>query len=186
MTATIEGLLLGEDSLRFALRAGLRLAIVCLALALSCASNPWPDELGLPVTVGLAANVDAGDSFLAALTAARAARNLPAPLVTPRYQSEIRNFAEDLQAGKTSAAGAQRAIERWGSVAYQRQVASWLVDCGAGRPPQIPPALAALPSAVVSYAAAHFRPRSLAGNQCVVLVVALEGGDEAVSAEPVK
>jgi hypothetical protein len=172
--------------LRFALRAALRCASVCLALALSCASNPWPDERGLPVTVGLAANVDAGETFLAALTAARAARSLPAPLVTPRYQSEIRNFAEDLQAGKTSAAGAKRAIERWGVVAYRRPVASWLVDCGAGQPPQIPPALAGLPSAVVSYAAAHFRPRSLPADQCAVLVVALTGGDEAVSAEPVK
>ena len=39
-----------------------------LALSLSCASTPWPDEPGLPVAVGLAANVDAGDSFLTALT----------------------------------------------------------------------------------------------------------------------
>ena len=107
-------------------------------------------------------------------------------MVTPRYQSEIRNFAEDLQAGKTSAAGARQAIERWGRVAYQRPVASWVIDCGAGQPPQIPSALAELPVAVVSYAAGHFRPRSLAAEQCAVLVVALKGGDEAVSAEPVK
>ncbi len=173
------------------MRAGLRLAdlrfaCVCLALVLSCASSPWPDEPGLPVAVGLAANVEADDSFLAGLTAARAARSLPAPLVTPRYQSEIRNFAEDLQAGRTSAAGARRAIESWGRLAYRRPVASWLVDCGAGQPPQIPSALAELPAAVVSYAAAHFRPRSLARDQCAILVVALTGGDEAVSAEPVK
>jgi hypothetical protein len=168
------------------MRFDLRAAGVCLALALSCASNPWPDEPGLPVAVGLAANVDAGDGFLAALSTARAARSLPAPLVTPRYQSEIRNFAEDLQAGKTSATGAQRAIERWGRIAYRRPVASWLVDCGVGQPPQIPSALAELPVAVVSYAAARFRPRSLAADQCAVLVVALKGGDESVSAEPVK
>jgi hypothetical protein len=172
--------------LYFVLRAALRFAGVCLALVLSCASSPWPDEPGLPVAPGLAANFDAGDSFLTALTAARAARSLPAPLVTPRYQSEIRNFAEDLQAGRASVAGARRAIESWGRVAYQRPVASWLIDCGSGRAPQIPTVLAELPVAVVSYAAAHFRPRSLAHDQCAVLVVALEGGDEAVSAEPVK
>jgi hypothetical protein len=163
-----------------------RLAGGCLALALSCAATHWPDEPGLPVAVGLAANVEAGDSFLAALTAGRAARSLPAPLVTPRYQSEIRNFAEDLQAGRTSAAGARRAIEGWGRVAYRRPVASWLIDCGAGGPPQIPSALAELPAAVVSYAAAHFRPRSLARDQCAILVVALTGSDEAVSSDPVK
>ena len=168
------------------MRLASRFAGFGLALSLSCASTPWPDEPGLPVAVGLAANVDAGDTFLTALTAARAARSLPAPMVTPRYQSEIRNFAEDLQAGKTSAAGARQATERWGRVAYQRQVASWVVDCGPGQPPQIPSALAELPVAVVSYAAAHFRPRSLAADQCAVLVVALKGGDEAVSSEPVK
>ena len=168
------------------MRLALRFAGLGLALSLSCASTPWPDEPGLPVAVGLAANVDAGDSVLTALTAARATRSLPAPLVTPRYQSEIRNFAEDLQAGKTSAAGAQRAIERWGRAAYQRPVASWVIDCGSGQPPQIPSALAELPVAVISYAAAHFRPRSLAAEQCAVLVVALKGGDEAVSAEQIK
>jgi hypothetical protein len=158
-------------------RSGLRAAGVCLALALSCASTPWPDEPGLPVAVGLAANVEMGDASLTALSAARAARSLPAPLVTPSYQSEIRNFAEDLQAGKTSVAGAQRAIEAWGRVAYRRPVASWLIDCGTGQPPQIPSALAELPTAVVSYAAAHFRPRSLAAVQCAVLVVAPKSGD---------
>jgi hypothetical protein len=168
------------------MRLARRFAGVGLAFALSCASTPWPDEPGLPVAVGLAANVDAGDSFLTALTAARAARGRPAPLVTPRYQSEIRNFAEDLQAGKTSAAGARRAIESWGRVAYRRPVANWVIDCGSGQPPQIPSALAELPVAVISYAAAHFRPRSSASEQCAVLVVALKGGDEAVSAEPVK
>ena len=164
----------------------LRFAGLGLSLTLSCASTPWPDEPGLPVAVGLAANVDAGDSFLTALTAARAAHSLPAPLVAPHYQSEIRNFADDLQAGKTSAAGAQRAIESWGRVAYRRPVASWLVDCGAAQPRQIPSALAELPVAVVAYAAARFRPRSLAADQCVVLVVAPKSGDEASSAEPVK
>jgi hypothetical protein len=167
-------------------RLVLHAASVCLALGLSCATTPWPDEPGLPVAVGRAANVDAGDSFLTALSAARAARSLPAPLVTPNSQSEIRNFADDLQAGRTSAAGARRAIESWGRVAYRRQVASWVIDCGGGQPPQIPSSLAELPVAVVSYAAAHFRPRSLAADQCAVLVVALKGGGETVSAEAIK
>jgi hypothetical protein len=162
------------------MRLALGFAGFGLALSLSCASTPWPDEPGLPVAVGLAANVDAGDSFLTALTTARAARSLPAPMVTPHYQSEIRNFAEDLQAGKTSAAGARRAIESWGRVAYQRQVTSWLIDCGPPSPPQIPSALAELPVAVVSYAAGHFRPRSMAAEQCAVLVVALKGGADQV------
>ncbi|HEY6475156.1 MAG TPA: hypothetical protein VI456_01160 [Polyangia bacterium] len=168
---------LGEGFLRFVSRG----AGVCLALALSCASNPWPDEPGVPVALGRAANVDAGDSFLSALTATREARGLPAPMVTPRYQSEIGTFADDLQGGKTSAAGARRAIEAWGGSAYRRTVKSWLVDCGKGSS-QLPSALAELPSAVVSYAAAHFRPRSLATDQCVVLVVAPTGAGEAVRA----
>ena len=57
---------LGRGSIRFALHV----AGVCLTLALSCASNPWPDEPGVPVALGLAANVDAGDSFLTELTKA--------------------------------------------------------------------------------------------------------------------
>jgi len=142
----------------------------CLALSLGCASTPWPDEPGVPVALGQAANVEADDSFLTALTTARQAHGLPAPVVTPSYQSEIRNFAEDLQSGKTSAAGARRAIEAWGGVTYHHAVESWMVDCASGAP-QIPSALGELPAAVVSYAAAHFRPRSLAADQCVVLVV---------------
>ncbi len=172
---------LGEGSQR----SVLHVAGVCLVLVLACASTPWPDEPGLPVAVGLAANVDAGDSFLTALTAARRAQSLPPPLVTPRYQSEIGTFAQDLQAGRTSAAGAKRAIESWGRVAYQRPVASWLLDCGSAQPPLIPTALAELPSAVVSYAAAHFRPRSLPRDQCAILVVALtSGGGETVVSSP--
>jgi len=41
---------------------------------------------------------------------------------------------------------------------------------------KIPRALVDRPSAALSYAAAHFRPRSLANEQCAVLVVATEGG----------
>jgi hypothetical protein len=144
-----------------------------------CASSPWPDEPGVPVAFGRAANVEAGDSFLTALTAARQAHGLPEPLVTPSYQSEIRTFADDLQSGKTSAAGARRAIEAWGGVTYHHAVDSWLVDCANGAP-QIPSSLGELPTAVVSYAAAHFRPRSLGADQCVVLVVVPTGGAEPV------
>jgi hypothetical protein len=152
---------------------------VCLGLSLGCASTPWPDEPGVPVALGRAANVEADDSFLTALTTAREAHGLPAPLITPSYQSEIRNFAEDLQSGKTSAAGARRAIEAWGGVTYHHAVETWLVDCASGAP-QIPSVLGELPTAVVSYAAAHFRPRSLAADQCVVLVVVPTGRDEPV------
>lgn len=151
----------------------------CLALSLGCASSPWPDEPGVPVALGRAANVEANDSFLTALTTSRQARGLPAPLVTPSYQSEINTFAEDLQSGKTSVAGARRAIEAWGGLTYHHTVETWLVDCAKGAL-QIPSVLGELPTAVVSYAAAHFRPRSLAADQCVVLVVVPTGAAEPV------
>ena len=170
-----------EGSKRLASRLG-----VCLALCLSCASMPWPDEPGVPVALGRAENVDAGDSFLSALTASREKRGLSAPLVTPSYQSEMRAFAEDLQSGKTSAAGAQRAIEEWGGTTYHHPVQSWLVDCGQ-RTPQIPATLGDLPTVVLSYAAAHFRPRSLAADQCVVLVVVpTKAGEDVRFTEPTK
>jgi len=161
---------------------GLGLAL----LTFSCASTPWPDETGLPVTMGLAANVDAGESFLSALTAARAANSLAAPIVTPRYQSDIRTFAEDLQAGKTSAEGARRAVEAWGQAAFQRKVKAWALDCAAGRNMPLPSALVETPTAVIYYAAAHFRPRSMAADQCAVLVVALTGSEAVVAQPPVK
>jgi hypothetical protein len=43
---------------------------------------------------------------------------------------------------------------------------------------KLPSALVERPVAIISYAAAHFRPRSLASDQCAVLVVALEGGEQ--------
>ena len=49
---------------------------------------------------------------------------------------------------------------------------------------KLPRALVERPSAVLSYATAHFHPRSLASDQCAVLVVALEGGDEVVQPKP--
>jgi hypothetical protein len=142
-----------------------------MALA-ACATSRWPDEPGKPVTVSQAANVEVADQFMTALTAARRARGLPEPVVTPRNQGDIRNFADDLQAGRTSAPGAQRAIEAWGEKAYQGRVESWLLDCTGGRTLELPPKLIEEPSAVVSYAAAQFRPASSSADQCAVLVVA--------------
>ncbi len=161
----------GEGSLRDLAR----LAGVCLSLA--CATLPWPDEPGVPVEVSQSANVDAADTFLAALTDQRRTAGRPAPLVASRYQADIRTFALDLQSGKISATVARRAIESWGQAAYGRTVESWAIDCGARDKMAIPANMIDLPSAVISYAAAHFRPRSLAQgpNQCAILVVALTG-----------
>jgi hypothetical protein len=161
----------GGGSIRYLLRV----AGVCLAL--SCATLPWPDEPGLPVAVGQTANVDAGEAFLAALTEKRREAGHPAPLVTPRYQADVRTFAMDLQSGKISAVVARRAIESWGQAAYQRTVEARVIDCGAGSQMPIPADLVELPSAVVSYAAAHFHPRSMAAEQCAVLAVWLTGSE---------
>ncbi|HSS38177.1 MAG TPA: hypothetical protein VLT58_05360 [Polyangia bacterium] len=142
-----------------------------MALA-ACATSRWPDEPGKPVTVSQAANVEAADQFLTALTAARSARGLPEPVVTPRNQSDVRHFAEDLQAGRASAPAAQRAIEAWGRAKYEGPVESWLIDCTGGRALELPEKLVSEPSAVMAFAAAQFRPASAAADQCAVLVVA--------------
>lgn len=158
--------------------------IVGVGLTLACATLPWPDEPGVPVAVGQAANVDTGDTFLAMLTEKRQAAGRSPPLVTPRYQADIRTFAADLQIGKTSATGVRRAIESWGRAAYQRDVEPWVIDCAAGDRMQIPAQLVELPSAVISYAAARFRPRSLAQDQCAILVVSLTGSETVGSQSP--
>jgi hypothetical protein len=172
---------IGEGSLRDLVR------VVGVCLALACAALPWPDEPGVPVEVSQASNVDAGDVFLAALTDRRRTAGRPAPLVASRYQADIRTFALDLQSGRISATVARRAIESWGQAAYGRTVESWAIDCAAGDRMPIPPQLIELPSAVISYAAAHFRPRSLAQgpNQCAILTVALTG-DEPVTPTAIK
>jgi hypothetical protein len=160
------------------LRAGvLSAAIVFTA---GCTRSPWPDEPGIPVALSRAVNVQAGDTFIAKLTAERRASNLPPPVLTPTNQDGIRIIAEDLQAGKLSAAEAQDAINRWGRAAYQRPVVVWLVGCAAGDGMKLPHTLVDRPSAVISYATAHFHPRSLAGEQCAVLVVAAEGSEQVV------
>ena len=158
-------------------------AVICAvaavaATAAGCAGHPWPDEPGVPVALSRAANVQSEDTFLAKLTAERRAANLPEPIVTPRHQEEIRKLAEDLQAGKLTASDAQRAITSWGRAAYQRDVSVWLVDCAPGDALKVPRPLVDRPSAVVSFAAAHFRPRSLVADQCALLVVAAEGAEQ--------
>jgi hypothetical protein len=150
------------------------------ALLAGCAGLPWPDEPGVAVTLSRAANVQSGDAFFSKLTAERRAANLSPPVLTPQYQDGIRNFAEDLQAGKLTAGEAQRAIDRWGRASHQRPISTWMLDCAAGESMKVPRALVDRPSAVLSYAAAHFRPRSLANEQCAVLVVAIEGAAPAV------
>jgi len=149
--------------------------MVALALSLGagCATSRWADEPGKAVPVSFAANEEAGDQFLSALTSAREANGLPAPVVTPSYQSEIRNFAEDLQAGKTSVPGAERAITTWGRTRFQTKVVAWALDCG-GPTPEVPEPLVKTPSAVVSFAAAHFRPQSAGTEQCAILVVSVQ------------
>src|SRR5579884_4257150 len=108
----------------FSIRPALVAGGLALALGSGCATSRWADEPGKAVPVSLVANEEIGDQFLNALTAARQANGLPAPVVTPRYQTEIRTFAEDLQAGKTSVPGAQRAITTWGRTAFQTSVAA--------------------------------------------------------------
>jgi hypothetical protein len=147
---------------------------------LGCAGTPWPDEPGVPVALAQSENVQAGDAFLDALGARRRSLNLPAPIVTPRYQAELRVIAEDLQAGKTSAGGARQAAQTWGRTAYGQDVASFVVDCAAPGGMELPSRLVEMPSAVISYAAAHFRPRSLGRDQCAVVVVAPVGASAPV------
>jgi hypothetical protein len=160
--------------MRAILVAGCALGIV----SFGCASLPWPDEPGVPVALSRTANMQVEDAFLAQLTKDRQAMNLAPPITSPQNQDGIRVFAEDLQAGKISAPEAQRSIERWGRAAYRRAVSTWFIDCTAGDAMKVPRALADRPAAVVSFAAAHFRPRSRASDQCAVLVVAVEGSSE--------
>jgi hypothetical protein len=148
-------------------------ASLLLTFGAGCATTHWADEPGKPVPVGLAENVEIGDQFLNALTTARGAEGLPPPVVAPRYQSELRPYAEELQAGKTSAPGALKAIKDWGRRVYHGEVETWVVDCGSGHPMEMPPRLLKLPEAIVAYAGARFQPQSLPNAQCAVLVVGL-------------
>ncbi len=155
----------------------LRFVIVALAASAgACATSRWPDEPGKPVPVSLSENVEAGDQFLNALTAARQQKGLPAPVTVPQYQDDMRVFAGDLQSGKTSAPGAQRAMQAWGETKFHARVDSWLVDCSPGHQLELPdPLVSAETTVVVTYAAAHFHPNSAGADQCVVLVAARRG-----------
>jgi hypothetical protein len=176
------------DRIRFVHRGDTRrhdrlLASIVVGCALAgsasgCASVPWPDEPGIPVAVSRAANLQTEDQFIARLTADRQAMNLPPPITAAQSQAGIRVYADDLQAGKLSAPAAQRAIEQWGKATFHRTISAWVIDCAAGDAMKLPGALVDRPAAVVSFAAAHFRPRSSAGDQCAVLVVAAEGAAE--------
>lgn len=147
--------------------------VALAALAGACATSRWPDEPGKPVPASLAENVEAGDQFLNALTAARQQKGLPAPVTVPQYQDDLRVFATELQEGHTSAPRAQRAMQEWGEKRFHARVDTWLVDCASGHPPEVPEKLANSETAlVVAYAAAHFHPNSAQGDQCAVLVVA--------------
>ncbi|HXU61754.1 MAG TPA: hypothetical protein VN962_08650 [Polyangia bacterium] len=152
------------------------MSLVAFLLVGACATSRWPDEPGKPVPVAMADNVEAGDQFLDALTAARQQHGLAPPVTVPRYQSEIRSFADDLQQGKTSAPGAQRAIKTWGQLSFQAPVDTWLLDCNPGHAPELPDPLVSTGTAVIAYAAAHFHPNSVAADQCVVLVVSRKSG----------
>jgi hypothetical protein len=155
----------------------LRFVLVALAASAgACATSRWPDEPGKPVPASLAENVEAGDQFLNALTAARQQKGLSAPVTVPQYQDDLRAFASDLQAGKTSAPGVQRALQAWGDAKFHARVDSWLVDCSPGHPLEVPEALVnAETTIVVAYAAAHFHPNSASADQCAVLVAARRG-----------
>lgn len=156
--------------------------VVSLALVglTACATVPWPDEPGLPVPPSRVADVNAEEAFLATLDSARRAANLASAVVTPRFQTEIRSFADQLEAGEISAKAARTLVAKWGRVAYQRDVDAWALPCGPAGQMQLPKELVTAPAAVVSYAAAHFRPRSMTTDQCAILVVLLEGSESVV------
>jgi hypothetical protein len=158
-------------------------AAVGLVSALGCAHGSWPDEPGIAVDLVQADNVEAGDTFLAALTARRQSTHQSDPLVAPRFQQDIRPFAAQLQSGALSVAGAEKAVRAWAAAAYGREVSTFALDCSAGAAMPLPSALVEMPSAVISYAAAHFRPRSLAKDQCAILLVALVGSEAIGSIE---
>jgi hypothetical protein len=153
------------------------LGLLAAAVASSCAHSPWPDEPGIPVEIVRFDNLNAGDAFFATLTDRRRAANREPPVTAPRYQSDIRAFADDLQAGKTSIRAAERAVEAWARAAYAREVKTFALDCSAGSAMPLPDLLVQTPVAVISYAAAHFHPRSLPKRQCAILGVVLVGSE---------
>jgi hypothetical protein len=158
---------------------GLGLAVGLTA----CAGTYWPDEGGVAVEVRSAQNARVEEAFLDALTLRRADTTLPVPATTPHLQRQLRELAEALQKGQLSADGAQREAQRWGRAVYHGEVEAWVLDCREGEKMDVPATLTHRPTAVISFAAAHFRPRSLAEVQCAVIVVAASSA-ERVEMEP--
>ena len=148
---------------------------VCLTIA--CSHRSWPDEPGIPVELVRAENVDAADTFLSTLTSRRRAEQRTPPIVAPGYETEMRGFAEDLQAGKTSAGGTEGAVAAWARSVYHREVKSFVLDCSAGSAMPLPAFLVEAPTLVIACAAAHFRPRSLPHRQCAVIAVVPVGSE---------
>jgi hypothetical protein len=148
-------------------------------LLLGCGHTSWPDEPGVPVEAAMIADVNAADAFLSALTARRRAADRAAPIVVFEHQAEVRTFAGGLRAGTASAAGTEKALREWARSIYGANVAAFVLDCSQGEKMALPDSLIESPSGTVLFAAAHFRPKSLAQNQCAILVVE-PSGTEAV------
>ena len=155
-----------------------------LAVVMGCSGIPWPDEPGLPVDLRRSENVEAEDAFFAELKSRRQSTNLPALMPADRYQSELRALAGDLQAGKLSASSAREAARAWGRSAYGCEVDSYVLDCSTGTGMRIPDDVIRAPGAAIAYAAAHFRPRSLSGPQCAMLVVVPNGSETIDTTKP--
>jgi hypothetical protein len=154
------------------------------SLLAGCASVRWPDEPGVPVATSCALNARIGDEFLDQLTIRRTGRAMPAPIVTPRYQKTLRLLADKLQEGAISVQKAQDVSEEWARRVYHGRVDTWVLDCDSGREMWIPSDLVTSPAAVISYAVARFRPRSLPTDQCAIIVVNATAGDRVVSLSP--
>ncbi len=129
-------------------------------------------------------NIDSEEAFLTALADRRRTTQRTEPVVAQRYQSEIRVFAEDLQTGKITVGGAERAVGTWARRAYGTRVEVFILDCAAGRTMQLPDRLIEMPVVVMAYAAAHFRPRSLANAQCAILTAVVVGSATVEQARP--
>ena len=151
------------------------LGLIAMALPGGCAHQTWPDEPGVPVALVSSDNLAAEDAFLETLTSRRRAANLGAPIVAAAYQGNLRNVARDLQAGKASVAASEQALVKLARAAHRSEMKTFTLDCAAGANMQMPSTLVDEPALVISYAAAHFRPRSLATPQCVVLGTILSG-----------
>ncbi|MDB4982521.1 MAG: hypothetical protein JWM82_3273, partial [Myxococcales bacterium] len=147
------------------------------SLSLACAGAGWPDEPGVPVAPSYVRNGRAAAVFHETLVARRAGTTVPAPFLTDSLQRWLRPLAERLQAGEASVGKTLEMSKRWGRSAYHHDVDAWVLDCAKGRDMWLPSELVSGPTAVISYAAATFRPRSLPTEQCAIIVVLANGSD---------